>query len=338
MEKKHYQILLLGLLLALSRAHAQDVVYPEPLTHLSFGSCNKTSIHPEVWATIAEQQAQVWVWLGDIVYGKPNALEDLSQRYKKQLANPHYQQLKQHAKVFGIWDDHDYGPNDGGSDYALKEESRELLFNFLELPTTHPARQRHGAYQAYSFGSGAQKVLLVLLDNRYFKEPYKKNPDPKQRYYPNAGLLLGETQWEWLDDLLASSDARVHLFGSGIQFLSDQHPYEKWENYPKAKARMQELILKYNLKNPVFLTGDRHIAELSKTALSPAKTVYDFTSSGITHSYDVLQEEANSHRISPLIVERNFGQLFFDWTKSTMRFELTAANGKSLYQSTHSLE
>ena len=58
----------------------------------------------------------------------------------------------------------------------------------------------------------------------------------------------------------------------------------------------------------------------------------------ITHSYDVLQEEANPHRISPLIVERNFGQLFFDWTKSTMRFELTAANGKSLYQSTHSLE
>ena len=41
---------------------------------------------------------------------------------------------------------------------------------------------------------------------------------------------------------------------------------------------MKELILKYNLKNPVFLTGDRHIAELSKTALSPAKTVYDFTS------------------------------------------------------------
>ena len=56
-----------------------------------------------------------------------------------------------------------------------------------------------------------------------------------------------------------------------IQFLSDQHPYEKWENYPKAKARMKELILKYNLKNPLFLTGDRHIAELSKTALSPAK-------------------------------------------------------------------
>ena len=336
--KSKSQILAFFFIFLIINTFAQDKIYKKPITHQSFGSCNRAGLNPEVWKAIGLQQSDVWIWLGDIVYGKTADSKDLSQQYEIQNENPYYRELKEKVKIFGIWDDHDYGKNDGGKDYALKDVSRELLFNFLEIPDTHPARKRKGAYQAYSFGSGYQKILLILLDNRYFKEPYKNNPDPKQRYYPNPGLLLGESQWKWLENLLSSSDARVHLFGSGIQFLSDQHPYEKWENFPNAKARMRELILKYNVKNPVFLSGDRHIAELSKTDLTPAKSLFDFTSSGITHSYDVLQNEINPYRISPLIVKRNFGQVFFDWNRSTIRFEITSADGRSLYRSKHYLE
>ena len=291
-----------------------------------------------IFQSIKKDNFNLFLMLGDNVYGdtERSDLMELKLAYKKQ--NENFKSLKFNFPFEAIWDDHDYGKNDGGKDYALKDVSRELLFNFLEIPDTHPARKRKGAYQAYSFGYGYQKILLILLDNRYFKEPYKNNPDPKQRYYPNPGLLLGESQWKWLENLLSSSDARVHLFGSGIQFLSDQHPYEKWENFPNAKARMRELILKYNVKNPVFLSGDRHIAELSKTDLTPAKSLFDFTSSGITHSYNVLQNEINPYRISPLIVKRNFGQVFFDWNRSTIGFEITSADGRSLYRSKHYLE
>jgi alkaline phosphatase D len=318
--------------------HAQDINYQASLQKLAFGSCNKTSIDPLVWKTIADQDPDAWLWLGDIVYGSANELEDLEARYNKQKANPDYQILKQKAHVFGIWDDHDYGPNDGGSGYAYKDESKALLLQFLELEEQHPVRQRAGVYQAYTFGQGTQKVLLILLDNRYFKEPYVPDTTSEQRYLPNQGSLLGPDQWEWLNDLLSKSDAEVHLIGTGIQFLSDQHPYEKWSNFPQAKQTLLNLLDTHQVKNPIFLSGDRHIAELSASKTPADKIIYDFTSSGITHSYDVLQEEFNPHRISPLVVKRNFGILRFDWPQRQLYLELLGARGSRLYSHTIYLE
>ena len=318
--------------------HAQDATYKASLSTFAFGSCNKTTLDPTVWKTIADQQPQAWLWLGDIVYGEAHALQDLENKYRTQKTNPHYQRLTSEAQIFGVWDDHDYGPNDGGADYAEKEQSKSLLLEFLDIPQAHPVRSRQGVYQAYTFGEGDQKVALILLDIRYFKEPYVPDPDTEQRYKPNPGSLLGTAQWEWLRDFLASSDARVHLIGTGIQFLSDKHPYEKWSNFPQAQQQIVALLDQYPVQNPIFLSGDRHIAELSQAQTPAGKTVYDFTSSGITHSYDVLEAEYNPHRISPLIVQRNFGLLHFDWAQNRLEFELLGARGDRLYSHSISLE
>ena len=32
------------------------------------------------------------------------------------------------VSVFSIWDDHDFGENDAGKDYKLKEKSKEIFF------------------------------------------------------------------------------------------------------------------------------------------------------------------------------------------------------------------
>jgi len=151
--------------------HAQDINYQASLQKLAFGSCNKTSIDPLVWKTIADQDPDAWLWLGDIVYGSANELEDLEARYNKQKANPDYQKLKQKAQIFGIWDDHDYGPNDGGSDYAFKDESKALLLQFWNLRNSIPYGKEQGYTKPILLAREHKKYYLFYLTTAILKSP-----------------------------------------------------------------------------------------------------------------------------------------------------------------------
>ena len=325
---KVYHIGLLYTLLSVCSLNAQDQHFKESLTTLAFGSCNRTDLNPKIWSAIADKHPEVWVWLGDIVYTDNKSMEDLEFKYAIQKQLPAYQKLNTQSQIYGVWDDHDFGSNDAGSSFNQKSASRELLFDFLDLPENHLARQREGAYQSYCFGEAEEKLCLYLLDVRYFKESYEVDPDPSQRYKKNEGILLGEAQWQWLESQLVKDKAKIHLFGGGIQFLSPEHPYEKWANFPNARKRFIDLIEENKIQNPIYLSGDRHFAEISARELKFEITLYDITSSGLTHSYDSLKDEANPFRISPLITHLNFGMLQIDWKTRILQIQILDVEGE----------
>ena len=45
-----------------------------------------------------------------------------------------------------IWDDHDYGLNDGGKNYAFKKQAKELFLDFWDIPLDDVRRLRQGLY------------------------------------------------------------------------------------------------------------------------------------------------------------------------------------------------
>jgi len=306
---------------------AQDVSSSKVLNSLYFGSCNRTDLDPKIWDTITNQDPEVWVWLGDIVYSENGSMKDLSKKYALQKQLPAYKKLEENTTILGVWDDHDFGENDAGASFSKKKESRKLLFDFLEIPKNHPAQEREGAYQSYCFGRGAQKVCLYLLDVRYFKEDYVKDSRSNQRYKKNDGLLLGADQWSWLEKELSANDATINLFAGGIQLLSAEHPYEKWANFPLAQKRFFEILTKYSIQTPIYLSGDRHIAEASSQEIRPNYWIYDITSSGLTHSYDSLEEEPNQYRISPLLTMLNFGKIEINWETSELQAQIINVDG-----------
>lgn len=306
---------------------AQDVFIKTTINSLAFGSCNRTDLDPGIWNEIANKNPEAWIWLGDIVYTDDKSMKDLAEKYLIQKNLPAYQKLIKNSKIFGVWDDHDFGDNDAGSSFLKKEESRKLLFDFLNLPKNHPAQKREGAFQSYCFGVGSQKICLYLLDVRYFKEDYESDPSPSQRYKKNKGLLLGKSQWDWLENELKSNDAVVNLFAGGIQLISSEHAYEKWANFPLAQKRFFDLLAQYKIKTPLYLSGDRHIAEVSAISLESGYCLYDVTSSGLTHSYNSLKDEVNSFRISPLMTMLNFGIFTLDWENRLLKLEILDKKG-----------
>ncbi|UOQ52660.1 alkaline phosphatase D family protein [Hymenobacter cellulosivorans] len=306
---KNRLLLLCGLALLTSNpAPAQRA---KPLT-LAFGSCNRVELPQPLWPVIAADKPDVWIWLGDNIYGDTDDMTVLKQKYDAQLNQHTYQQFRRQVPtIIGTWDDHDYGRNDAGKEYPFKKESQQLALDFLQEPPASPRRRQEGVYAAYTYAVGRKKVKVILLDDRYFQDELQRSPD--RAYLPNTtGDILGAAQWQWLEQQLTGSDADVHIIGSGIQFLPQQHPYEKWANFPAARQRLLDLLVSSRAKGVMLLSGDRHIGEVSKITLAGrTQPVYEITASGLTHSATQNAGEPNQYRVGPLVNQKHYGLLQF---------------------------
>ena len=279
----------------------------------------------------------LWIWLGDIIYGDSPDLTVLKAKYDMQKSSAGYKRLLKTCKVVGTWDDHDYGINDGGKNFRQKDGSKKLVLDFLGVPEKAKVRKREGIYDMYWIGTGARIVKVIILDTRYFRDTTLRSTEPGRRYDPNPdGDILGEAQWAWLEKELSKSDAAIHIIASSIQFVSNEHGFEKWGNFPKSRQRMLDLLASVKPANTFFISGDRHIGEVSKMSVDELPySLYDFTSSGLTHTWDEVREESNGYRVGQLIVQKNFGLITINWNDKLpdLVFELRGKDGV-VWQST----
>lgn len=299
------------------KSSTASVDQPKSITKIAFGSCSDQKRPQPLWDDIVAQKPDVWIWLGDNIYGDSESMDTLRIKYARQKANPVYQQLRQSTSIIGVWDDHDYGVNDGGKEYPKRKESQQLMLDFLDVPTTSPVRTQEGGYSVHTYGPKGQRVKVILLDGRYFRDPLKK--DGKANVPDSSGDILGEAQWKWLEQQLTKSDADVHIIGSGIQVLPEEHVYEKWANFPTSRQRLLDLLAKTKPKGALFISGDRHMAEASKIRVPGLPyDLFDITSSGLTH-VSAPHEEPNRHRVGDIVSKLNYGLITLDWTSTPVK-------------------
>jgi alkaline phosphatase D len=303
-----------------------EVLPPAETFTLAFGSCNRPSLPQPLWSDVRALAPDAFAWLGDIVYADTHDIRRTRRLYAEQAARADYQALVAQTRVVGIWDDHDFGKNDVGSEYPERLESQAALLDFLGEPMKSARRARPGTYASYLFGDGARQVKLILLDGRFHRD------------LPGArGDTLGETQWAWLESELSSSTARVNLIGSGYQVLPLEHSNEKWGNFPAARARLLDLVTKTRTPGVVLLSGDRHFSELSCLGEGAFPyPLFELTSSGLTHAYENA-DEPNRYRIGALYPKRNFGAVRVDWLGGTLSLETRAVGGELVIEHTVAL-
>jgi alkaline phosphatase D len=306
-------------------------------TLIAFGSCSKQYNPNQRWHDILKNNPDIWIWLGDNIYGDTHDMELMAEKYKHQKSDSGYQLLlKSQTEIIGTWDDHDYGVNDGGIHFSKKDESKFLFLDFLDIDGDNPVVNREGVYQSYDYEFGENILKIILLDTRYFRDTIYWDPESRA-YLPNeTGDILGESQWEWLEEELQTSKAELNIIGSSIQVIPDEQTYEKWANLPKARNRLFDLLKKYPEKKAVFISGDRHIAEISQISLEGVEyPLYDFTSSGLTHTWAQEEPEANRYRISDFVVSLNYGIIIIDWDdngKHKVTFQIKGEKNTLLYE------
>lgn len=300
------------------------------LTKIAIGSCNRQDLDQGIWRNINDEEPDLWIWLGDNIYGDTEDMQRLEDKYIQQKHNFLYGAFRRKTPVIGIWDDHDYGVNDGDKNYPKREASQQLMLDFLDVPKDAPVRSQEGGYQSYVFGSAEKKVKLILLDARYFRDELERN-DGYQRYKPNlTGDILGEAQWGWLKEQLTNSEADIHFIASGIQMIPEEQGFEKWANFPLARKRLLDLLAETQPNQAILLSGDRHISEFSSLEWPGIEgELYEFTSSGLTHSYTSFTGEPNQHRVGEVVSDRSFGVILIDWSADAPKitFQMKGVGG-----------
>ncbi len=289
---------------------------------IAFGSCCNQKRSQVIWPTIAAQKPQLFLFLGDNIYGDSEDMEVLRAKYDELNANPGYAALREICPVLATWDDHDYGANDAGAEFPQREASQKLFLEAFRVAKDRAPWQRPGIYDSYLFGPPGQRVQIILLDTRYFRGPLRKGGGdwPKQLgpYQENldpSSTMLGDAQWEWLEAQL-KEPAELRIIGSSIQFLPVDTHWERWQNLPLERARLLELLKADRRATIILLSGDRHLGELMQSELAPGQTLFEATSSGLSHAGGGQNNEPNRFRTGPLFRHLNFGTIEISWTQS----------------------
>ena len=306
------------LLVSFASAAEPPAALPKPtdeIRRIAFGSCARQGDPQPIWNAIANTKPDVFLFLGDIIYGDTTDPEELRRAYATLAAKPEFSQFRQAAPVLATWDDHDYGLNDGGAEHPRKQEAQEALLDFLHEPKDSPLRQQEGVYQSHIFGPDGRRVQIILLDTRYHRGPLTRiRGGGYTIYLPSADrstTMLGAKQWQWLREQLRKP-AEVRLLVSSIQVIPNEHPFEKWGNLPHERKRLLETIRDAKAEGVLLLSGDQHMAEISVLRKAAGYDLIECTSSGMTHTRGALPAP-NSYRYGNLIVQKNFGLLEIDW-------------------------
>ena len=296
-----------------------DAATEPALTRIAFGSCAHQDKEQPIWANVNRFNPELFIFLGDNIYGDTEDMAVMRAKYNKLAAKPGFQELRKKTPMIATWDDHDYGVNDGGFEYPKKKESAELFLDFWQVPANHPRRSHSGIYGAYYYGPPGKRVQVILPDNRTFRSPllglsvepedkgnYLVNPDPKS-------TMLGEAQWDWLEAELRQP-ADIRIFASSTQVLADAPGYEAWVNYQADYQRLIDVIDFTQAEGLFMISGDTHYAELSRRTDAVPYPLYDLTSSGLTEVWKFLAP--NKNRIAQAPLAQNFGRITIDWSGS----------------------
>ncbi|NNC86865.1 MAG: alkaline phosphatase family protein [Akkermansiaceae bacterium] len=322
-------LLTLGVAAAAAGAEA-----PRLPSRIAFGSCAKQDKPLPVLRAAIAANPDFFVFLGDNIYGDTDDMDVLKAKYAVLGAKPEFRALREAMPLHAIWDDHDYGRNDAGKEYPMKEASKEVFLDFWGEPAGTARRGRPGIYASHRWERDGRVLQLVLLDTRTFRDPLRRNPK-KNREAPfkndyrtdpdPAKTFLGAAQWKWLEgEFRKPADLRV--VATSIQFGHEYNGWESWTNLPAEHARMIELIRGTRANGVVFISGDVHWGEISVRDVEGGYPLHDVTSSALNQTWDPI--EPNKFRHGKFMRDPNFGLLVVDWEKGTLAMQIRGEDGQ----------
>ncbi len=221
-----------------------------------------------IFRHMTNTKSDFMVWLGDNIYYIMKDYRSYHNMFRRQMdIRHHFSTLQTFLATqpnYAIWDDHDYGWNDADRTFPLKDTALKVFRGFW------PNNYENDVKQTY-FTFRYADAEFFMTDGRWWRNPPGDT----------AGDFLGPEQLSWLKNKLSKSDATFKFICMGSQILNDNEHGESYAHYPKERNELLNYIVDNNIKGVIFLTGDKHYAELSKRDWR-GYTFYDFTSSPLT--------------------------------------------------------
>lgn len=260
-----------------------------------------------IFMTMAKEEASFMLWLGDNWYTRDvdfNSRWGLWYRASHDRSVSVLKPLLKAMPQYAIWDDHDFGPNDMGKEYVLKEESRNVFTHYWANPSY--GENGVGIYSKITYSDAD----IFLLDDRTWRssdnlsDSIDGKPNPIKKMY-------GDQQMDWLKNALAGSGATFKIIATGSQVLNPVSPFDCFRKFPVEYYALMQFLKDEKISGVVFLTGDRHHSEVIKIEGLVSYPLYDITSSPLTsgtHSFGPAEKD-NPFRVFGLDQKQNYSNI-----------------------------
>ena len=298
---------------------SSNFIYGESIK-IGLGSCLDQDYPQPIWQSIKKEGLDYFIFLGDNVYGdtRYGSLRKMKSAYDKQKKV--LPDFLNDISIFSIWDDHDFGINDGGADYRFKRRAQELYIDFWEITKDDDRSNREGIYFSKNEIFFDKKFKFIFLDTRFFRSKLKgKKSNYIENIEPDA-TILGDVQWTWFENELKSDFDFLFIFSS-IQIIAKDHRFEKWSNFPNERAKLFELLEQFNDKTILF-SGDRHRAGIYRK-----NGIIEITSSSMNKPGSSFSE-TDSYLIGKTYPQENYGVL--EILENTIHIKIKDIKGNTL--------
>ena len=308
---------------------------------VAFGSCNYVNepeldrpgkgygSEHEIFGSIASKNPDIMIWGGDNMYLREADWDSKTGIYHRSTHSrsiKEIQPLLAKTQNFAIWDDHDYGNNDSDRSFYNKYVTQKAFRDFWANKSYGiDSSQKEGTFSTFNWGD----AQFFLLDDRFFRSPNDRLTGDK--------TMLGSQQFEWLIDALSGSKANFKIIVIGGQVLNPIPDSENYGHYLTEKVKLFKELLDNKIKGVLFLSGDRHFAELSKMDRANTYPIYDWTVSPFTSGIvsNKAEKEDNPYKVEgSSFFTHNFGIISFAGNKENRQMKLTLfdKDGAELWQ------
>lgn len=316
---------------------------------IAFTSCMSTNSYKEqaVWDTIALQNPNVLVLLGDSVYidcppqpdhqGHPHPKDDLykdddfaihlHKLYKNQLAVPQFKSLiaKNDLKIYAIWDDHDFLWNDADSQNSKNtSHMNQALISSNLLGCWREALMQQG--NGFPDSTSGQDPLAYKIWKNYKTPVDISLYDSFMPGYSHVQLepsihlhLTDGRSWRTSHEMLGAHQRTqmtcvFNLFPDDIHIVASGSTFGKqgasgWHNCDVDASWMLNMSRQYRI---VMISGDIHrnaVPAPIKPNIQPGFNFYEFTSSGAAVNFNPLHWSNASTVNGWLNFSQKFGTL-----------------------------
>ncbi|MFQ5913116.1 MAG: alkaline phosphatase D family protein [Nitrospinota bacterium] len=301
---------------------------------VAFGSCASVDFDPvqPIWKAVARTRPQAFLWIGDNVYADTQDSEVFRKKYRRQRMVKNLLPFQASVPQLAVWDDHDYGLNDGDRTFPAKKRSLAVFREYWAnpqygLPGRPGVQQTPGVFFRWSIGN----VDLFLLDARTFRDPDSLPDGPRKTH-------LGIRQKDWLKASLKRSRAVFKVLVAPGAWTESKGPGgDSWASFLDERNEIFDFIQKEGVTGVFLLAGDSHRPQVNVIPWSEhgGYDLYEVISSPLAQKVKrkPLGNGNFRHLRPPNAYTLNFGFLEFDTQAEPARVKirLMDAEGKDLW-------
>ena len=233
---------------------------------------NKMQPGTSIFQEMATRDANLILFLGDFPYTAKGAKNEVREGHKELRDIIGFTQLTSSTPTYGIYDDHDFGPNDCDGTHENADEALAAFKEYWPNPS-YGLPEDKGNYCSFVVGD----IEFFLLDGRYPARMEQKT-------------MLGPIQFKWLCDGLKNSKSRYKVLVSGAQF-GGRKKDDSWAGkfYVEERNKLFSFISEKEIRGVIGISGDVHRSDIHKLPIGNDMHFYEFTSGSL----------ARKHRLAP---------------------------------------